>query len=83
MDEILAGVRVSRTTSSITPHPTVGNQKFYSHRTSRVVRPLTLETSNLITAIQGHIYVANEYPTFARTILFVCPKIRISRQNYF
>ena len=31
---------------------------------------------------QGRIYVAIEYPTFARTILIVCQKLRISRQNY-
>ena len=29
---------------------------------------------------QGHIYVANEYPTFARTIFIVCQKLRISRE---
>ena len=32
---------------------------------------------------QGRIYVANEYPTFARAILIVCHKITISRQNFF
>ena len=31
--------------------------------------------------VQGRIYVANDYPTFARTTLMVCQKIRISRQN--
>ena len=28
-------------------------------------------------------YVASEYPTFERTILIVCQKIRFSCQNYF
>ena len=32
---------------------------------------------------QGRIYVANDYPIFARTILIVCQKSRISRQNFF
>ena len=31
---------------------------------------------------QGRIYVANEYPTFARIILIVCQKLRIQSQNY-
>ena len=30
---------------------------------------------------QGRIYVANEYPTFARTMLMVRQKITFSRQN--
>ena len=31
---------------------------------------------------QGHIYFANEYPTFAMTMLIVWQKLRILRQNY-
>ena len=39
--------------------------------------------SQAISYFQGRIYAANDYPTFARTILIVCQKSRISRQNYF
>ena len=31
---------------------------------------------------KGRIYVANEYPNFARTILIFCQEIRILHQNY-
>ena len=36
----------------------------------------------LVAWCQGRIYVANEYLTFARTILIVCQKLRISCKSY-
>ena len=37
-------------------------------------------TNSKQTLDQGRIYVANEYPTFARTMLIVCQKQWTSRQ---
>ena len=31
--------------------------------------------------LQGRIYAANEYPTFVRTTLIVCQKLKILRQS--
>ena len=32
--------------------------------------------------LQGRIYAANEYPTFVRTTLIVCQKLKIFFANY-
>ena len=55
------------------------NKSFYSLQPNFQKFDSNLEWLSFISA-QGHIYVANEYPTFARTMLTVCPKLGISMQ---
>ena len=43
---------------------------------------VTTVLSTIISSNQGRIYVANEYPTFARNMAIVSRKPMVLRQNY-